>query len=125
MTSRAQKRKARKLSGQYRRSKASFCLPLPKKLIKKGGLQILAQEHFSQKILREDLHKLVDPHFFKDPKFTITQNIFDALYNKEIRTVGDVTQKTEAELLELPGIGAVRLKKIKEALAALGLALKL
>lgn len=78
----------------------------------------------TQKILLEDLHKLVDPYFFKEPKFAITQNIFDALYSKGVRTVGDVTQKTEAELLELPGIGVARLKKIKEALDHLGLALK-
>ncbi len=79
----------------------------------------------TQKILLETLHKLTDPNFFREPKVSLSERLVGMLYCKEIRTIGDLVQKTEAELLELPGIGVVRLKKIKEALAALGLALKL
>lgn len=124
MPSRAQRRKGKKLSAKYLQLKASFCPPLPKKPTPKGDLQILAQEQTFYKILLEDVHKLVDPHFFNDPKFALTQTILCVLLDEGFSTIGNVTQKTEAELLEVPGIGIARLKKIKESLNRLGLTLK-
>lgn len=80
---------------------------------------------YQEKVLLETVHKLADPHFFREPEIALSESLVGMLYSKEIRTIGDLVQKTEAELFERPGIGVVRLKKIKEALAALGLALKM
>ena len=47
-----------------------------------------------------------------------------SLIAKDLRTLGDLTQKTEGELLRTPNFGKVSLDAIKEKLEELGLRLK-
>lgn len=126
MASRVKTRFMKKKSAQRRRKESGFSrLPVADCVHTTKDLPRLAQIKPSQKILDEDLHKLTDPYFFRDSKFAITQKLFDSIYGKDTRTIGKLVEKTEAELLERPGIGVARLKKIKEALDHLGLTLKM
>lgn len=49
----------------------------------------------------------------------------NALVNASIRTVGGLMRKSEADLLQVEGLGAAALTEIKDALRTLGLSLKL
>lgn len=77
------------------------------------------------RILDEDIGKLSDPFFFPEDKegAALGEGLIWKLLCSNIRTIGDLVLKTEAQLLEINGIGPVALGKVRAALAALNLSL--
>lgn len=104
MTSRAQKRRQKKVS---------------------AGLRFRSQDLSKPKspLLAEDIHKLHDPFFFNEKNVALTEKTTDCFYWSGIREIGDLIQKTENDLLAIPGFGKVSLDKTKTALKSLKLGL--
>ncbi len=76
-------------------------------------------------ILKEDIGKLHDPLFFSDHAETaLPGKLTFLLFCKEIRTIGNLCDKTEADLLTIPRFGERSLEKVNRTLRALGLKLK-
>lgn len=63
-------------------------------------------------LLEEDILKLQD--------FGLPFAIANKLWSNGINTIGVLESKTEQDILDLPGIGRVSLRRIKESLAQLG-----
>jgi hypothetical protein len=65
----------------------------------------------------------VDPAFFKKEMDDLELSVrsSNCLKNDNIISIGDLVQRTEAELLRLPNFGRVSLEEIKEVLRRLGL----
>lgn len=63
-------------------------------------------------LLEEDILKLQD--------FGLPFAIANKLWSNGVNTIGVLESKTEQDILDLPGIGRVSLRRIKESLAQLG-----
>lgn len=63
-------------------------------------------------LLKEDVLKLQD--------FGLPFAIANKLWSNGIKTIGVLESRTEQNILDLPGIGKVSLRQIKEVLAQLG-----
>ncbi|HET9450234.1 MAG TPA: DNA-directed RNA polymerase subunit alpha C-terminal domain-containing protein, partial [Aggregicoccus sp.] len=66
--------------------------------------------------LNENLFKSVE-------EFELSVRSANCLQNANIKTIGDLVQKTEAEMLKTKNFGRKSLKEIKEILAEMGLSL--
>ena len=66
--------------------------------------------------LNENLDKSVE-------ELELSVRSYNCLKNANIKTIGDLVQKTEAEMLKTKNFGRKSLKEIKEILAEMGLSL--
>ena len=66
--------------------------------------------------LNENLFRSVD-------ELELSVRSANCLQNANIKTIGDLVQKTEAEMLRTPNFGRKSLNEIKEVLASMGLRL--
>ena len=67
-------------------------------------------------VLSEKLHKSVD-------EMELSVRSYNCLKNANIRTIGELVQKTEAEMLKTKNFGRKSLNEIKEILGGMGLSL--
>jgi DNA-directed RNA polymerase subunit alpha len=67
-------------------------------------------------VLGEKLHKSVD-------EMELSVRSYNCLKNANIRTIGELVQKTEAEMLKTKNFGRKSLNEIKEILGGMGLSL--
>jgi DNA-directed RNA polymerase alpha subunit len=75
--------------------------------------------------LKEDIQKLHDPFFFGDhAESVLPERLTFLLSCTRIRTIGNLCDKTEADLMMIPRFGARSLENVNRTLRALGLKLK-
>ena len=73
-----------------------------------------------------ELEPKIDPELYLDLHIFdlgLTTRTLHALYKREIKTVRDLTQYTEQELLRIPGMGVIAVEQIKTRLFGLGFSL--
>jgi DNA-directed RNA polymerase subunit alpha len=78
-----------------------------------GGAEVTPEE---KSVLLEKLNKSVD-------EMELSVRSYNCLKNANIRTIGELVQKTEAEMLKTKNFGRKSLNEIKEILAGMDLAL--
>jgi DNA-directed RNA polymerase subunit alpha len=78
-----------------------------------GGIEVTPEE---KSVLFEKLAKSVD-------EMELSVRSYNCLKNANIRTIGELVQKTEAEMLKTKNFGRKSLNEIKEILAGMDLAL--
>ena len=113
MASRRQRRAQRKAAATRRflaRKHAPYLLPtqpLPQEI------SMLPVEN---PLLTEGVMRLAE--------FGLSSSLAESLFNKGIPTIGDLTRKSEDELLDLPGIGVAKFSRIKRVLESRGLSFR-
>ena len=74
-------------------------------------------------LLKEEAEPL-NPHLFRSvDELELSVRSANCLQNANIKTIGDLVQKTEAEMLKTKNFGRKSLKEIKEILGTMGLGL--
>ena len=84
--------------------------------VEQGLRQVDQRRHERNERLLEQFSRSVD-------ELELSVRSYNCLKNANIRTIGELVQKTEAEMLKTKNFGRKSLKEIKEILADMGLSL--